>query len=647
LAAECIEPKIDRIVFSDVRTAGDRYAIGPLGKPDLKGPAPTTDIPDAGARCCAARPVITLVSAEGARMYASFFGLRELPFNNTPDPRFFFSTPDHEEALASLIYAISEGKGFVLLTGEVGAGKTLVTRLMLRHFGETIAFACINNTQVTASDLLHGVCTEFDMQVPEEASGAVLARELQDYLLRNFASNRPTVLMLDEAQALSRDAFEQVRMIGNLEADDTKLLQIVIVGQPELRTRFEGDDMRQLRQRIFRSFHLPAMTREQTEGYIRHRLGVAGAQHPNIFDSSAVDVIYDFSEGLPRIINTVCDNAMLSAYASNRTWIDAPLIQSTLDQMMTAEQGEDAPAPRRIIPRRRATRPPRQASPADSIDDEIADNRQRSGEDSADLLQRLHQLEARMLDRYRQVEADALARYRDVSAETTDRIRQCGADMLDRLRTSESSRLSDARQTGLQLAEAGERLRPVLAKVVEAERKSGQQIELLRKFSRVVEEMMLESKRTASEAVQMLNAVQQARTRADETIAGLTEQTAKTGRLMVKFREIFGALEARAQALAGEESGSAADGSGAGGQPTGQKILKMARSFDRKLDTTRSLASEVRNLIDVVNAASTRPSPQDPVSASPLASNSAADVASAVRHSQLAQNVRALAALIE
>jgi len=273
-------------------------------------------------------------------MYASFFGLRELPFNNSPDPRFFFSTPDHEEALASLIYAVSERKGFVLLTGEVGSGKTLVTRLMLKHFADDIAFASITNTHVTGNELLHNICTEFDIDAPPSASSPEVTRRLQDFLVTTFARNKPVVLMLDEAQALSRDAFEQVRMVGNLEADDAKLLQIVIVGQPELRERFEANDMRQLRQRIFRSFHLPALNRDQTKGYILHRLGVAGAQRVDeIFDDDAIDVIYGYAQGLPRLVNTVCDNAMLSAYAADHHQITGDHMRSVIDQMMSIAQG--------------------------------------------------------------------------------------------------------------------------------------------------------------------------------------------------------------------------------------------------------------------------------------------------------------------
>src|SRR3990172_5798902 len=179
-------------------------------------------------------------------MYAEFFGLRELPFNNTPDPRFFFSTPDHEEALASLIYAVKERKGFVLLTGEVGAGKTLISRMMLRHFGAGIAFANINHAMHTAEDLLASLCSEFELPYEPGAGNAQLVRTLHDFLLAKFAQNVPVVLLLDEAQTLPIKAFEQLRIIGNLEADDAKLLQIAIVGQPELQRSFQSPQLPQL-----------------------------------------------------------------------------------------------------------------------------------------------------------------------------------------------------------------------------------------------------------------------------------------------------------------------------------------------------------------------------------------------------------------
>lgn len=246
-------------------------------------------------------------------MYAEFFGLRELPFNNTPDPRFFYSTPDHEEALASLIYAVKEKKGFVLLTGEVGAGKTLVSRLMIKHFGATIAFANINHAIRDPEDLMESMCAEFELPCSKDDSDSHRVRMLHDFLLARFAQNVPVVLVLDEAQNLSIDAFEQLRMIGNLEADDAKLLQIVIVGQPELQTLFQSARMRQLRQRLFRSFHLPALDSASVDGYIRFRLTVAGAADPGLFGADGAAAIHRESCGLPRLINTLCDNVLLSA----------------------------------------------------------------------------------------------------------------------------------------------------------------------------------------------------------------------------------------------------------------------------------------------------------------------------------------------
>ncbi len=267
-------------------------------------------------------------------MYTEFFGFRELPFNNTPDPRFFYSTPDHEEALASLIYGVRERKGFVLLTGEVGAGKTLVTRLMLRHFGTHVAFAMINHAVQTPDDLMESICTEFELPFRPESSSTQLVRKLHDFLLAQFAQDIRVVLVLDEAQNLPAESFEQLRMIGNLEADDAKLLQTAIVGQPELQRMFLSPALRQLRQRIFRAFHLPALSREATEGYIRHRLSVVTDGDVDIFNRSAIEAIYNVSHGLPRIINTVCDNSLLSAYSANRRIIDGPFVDTVIAQML-------------------------------------------------------------------------------------------------------------------------------------------------------------------------------------------------------------------------------------------------------------------------------------------------------------------------
>lgn len=300
-------------------------------------------------------------------MYADHFGFRELPFNNTPDPRFFYSTPDHEEALASLIYAIKERKGFVLLTGEIGAGKTLVTRMTLRHFGTQIAFATIHHAVQSCNELMESICTEFELPVEPGMSSTQLTRLLHDFLLAQFAQNVPVVLILDEAQNLKVDAFEQLRMIGNLEADDAKLLQIAIVGQPELQRRFLAPDLRQLRQRVFRSYHLPALNREATEEYIRHRLAVVTETGADVFDAGAIDAICEYSRGLPRIVNTLCDNALLSAYSADRKTIDRAFIASVITQMLTVggTAGTSVADLHRPSSFERAARPPR--APADPV----------------------------------------------------------------------------------------------------------------------------------------------------------------------------------------------------------------------------------------------------------------------------------------
>lgn len=265
-------------------------------------------------------------------MYCSHFGLQRLPFNNTPDPTFYYSTPDHEEALATLQYAAQQRKGFVLVTGEIGAGKTLIGRMFLRQIDANATTAVINNTNLTGKQLLAAICTEFGLETPPQASSLELSQRLQAFLLDQFSQNRHVVVLLDEAQNLPDESFEELRMLGNLEADDAKLLQVCILGQPELRARFRKPGMQQLDQRLFRRFHLPALTPEQAASYVAHRLAVAGAAGRELFTPDAIERIVTAAGGVPRIINQICDNALLTAYGQNQSVVDAPIIDLVLER---------------------------------------------------------------------------------------------------------------------------------------------------------------------------------------------------------------------------------------------------------------------------------------------------------------------------
>lgn len=477
-------------------------------------------------------------------MYASYFGLRELPFNNTPDPRFFFSTPDHEEALASLIYAAGQRKGFVLLTGEVGSGKTLVTRLMLKHLGDSIAFASINNTHLSPDELLLHICTEFNILTPANASNAELTRRLQDFLVANFAADRPVVLMLDEAQALSREAFEQVRMIGNLEADDAKLLQIVIVGQPELRERFEANDMRQLRQRIFRSFHLAALNREQTSGYIHHRLAVAGAQHVgDTFDPPAIDAIHEYSQGLPRLINTVCDNAMLSAYAADRRHIDREMIDGVIYQMMSIPQGGPKYASPRVAP----------------IESE---SHRATGVNLCTHCGQPHE---------------------DRGYKTCPSCTLHLREEVQRLRYGKPSAASD--------------METALATVAEADAMAQIRARQLHELIQSAREVFNQNRSVVDETRQVTQSASQVRDAARQATARLAEQAAKTGRLSVALRKVFAQIERRAvdlmnRAVEGDSHARIA----AGDEPT-RNLLERTRTVERSLRMNRTAVDEVKSLI--------------------------------------------------
>ncbi len=259
-------------------------------------------------------------------MYCSFFGLQEKPFSITPDPRFLFLSQSHQEALGHLLYGIEERKGFITVTGEVGTGKTLLCRALLGRLGRHVRTALIFNSFMSELDLLRSINEDFG--VP--SSGGTrkeLIDNLNYYLIDEFSAGRNAVLIIDEAQNLAPPVLEQIRMLSNLETERGKLLQIVLVGQPELRKQLARPDLRQLNQRIALRYHLQPFNRQETEDYVNHRLVVAGSHGTVKFSRRALSVIFRLSSGIPRKINLLCDRAMLAAYVHASSRIEAKHIR--------------------------------------------------------------------------------------------------------------------------------------------------------------------------------------------------------------------------------------------------------------------------------------------------------------------------------
>jgi general secretion pathway protein A len=246
-------------------------------------------------------------------MYCPFFGLQEKPFSITPDPRFLFLSLSHQEALGHLLYGIEERKGFITVTGEVGTGKTLLCRALLDRLGRHVQTALIFNSFLLEIELLRSINEDFGIVRPG-ATRKELIDHLNQYLLAEFSAGRNAVLIIDEAQNLAPPLLEQIRMLSNLETERGKLLQIVLVGQPELRQQLARPELRQLNQRIALRYHLQPFNRQETADYINHRLVVAGSHGSVKFSRWALSTIYRLSDGIPRQINLLCDRAMLSAY---------------------------------------------------------------------------------------------------------------------------------------------------------------------------------------------------------------------------------------------------------------------------------------------------------------------------------------------
>ncbi|MBT8121820.1 MAG: AAA family ATPase, partial [Gammaproteobacteria bacterium] len=273
-------------------------------------------------------------------MYLEYFKLTEQPFSITPDPRFLYMSARHREALAHLLYGLGEGGGFVQLTGEVGTGKTTICRCLLEQVPENVDVAVVLNPKVTAQELLATVCDELGIANPgDNASIKSLIDILNRYLLDAHARGRRTVLIIDEAQNLSADVLEQVRLLTNLETSTEKLLQIILIGQPELRELLARADMRQLSQRITARYHLEPISREEADAYIRHRLQVCGSSQ-NLFSKRAVDKIHKLSDGIPRLINVLCDRALLGTYVEGRGIVDHKVVSKASREVLADSDNE-------------------------------------------------------------------------------------------------------------------------------------------------------------------------------------------------------------------------------------------------------------------------------------------------------------------
>jgi len=271
-------------------------------------------------------------------MYARHFGLSQLPFSIAPDPRFLFMSERHREALAHLLYGVRAGGGFVVLTGEVGAGKTTICRSFLAQVPERCDVAYIFNPRLTVEELLASICAEFGIASTHSGAGPVSVKDyvdaLNEYLLRTHAIARNNVLIIDEAQGLSADVLEQLRLLTNLETNERKLLQILLIGQPELREMLARPDMQQLSQRVIARYHLDALGRAETAQYVRHRMTVAGLTRPLPFDEKALRRIHRHSRGVPRRINLLCDRALLGAYARGETRVDSRTVDQAAREVL-------------------------------------------------------------------------------------------------------------------------------------------------------------------------------------------------------------------------------------------------------------------------------------------------------------------------
>lgn len=265
-------------------------------------------------------------------MYREFFGLKEKPFNVTSDPNFLFLSRVHKEAFAYLIYGINERKGFLEITGEIGAGKTTLCRALINQLDKNTKSAFIFNSTLPELQLLEAVLEDFGLVV-EKKSKAAMIRQLNNFLIEELSKGNNVVLIIDEAQNLKPSILEELRMLSNLETEREKLFQIILVGQPELKNKLNSPGLKQLRQRIGVRFHITPLEKDEIDKYIYHRLNVAGSNGQIVFTADAVDSIYRYSGGIPRLINMVCDKALLAAYVMETKEITSAVTEKSINEI--------------------------------------------------------------------------------------------------------------------------------------------------------------------------------------------------------------------------------------------------------------------------------------------------------------------------
>jgi len=266
-------------------------------------------------------------------MYLSFFQLNEFPFNVTPDPRFLFFSDRHREAFDSLLYGVEHRKGFIVLTGEVGCGKTTICRSVLNNLPGTTHSALILNPSITVTQLIRSILLDLNIE-PRGQDKLVHIAQLNRFLLQCLEKHENVAIIIDESQNLDPQLMEQVRMLSNMETDQHKLMQIILSGQPELKERLRQPELRQLRQRVMVHCDLAPLSAVETALYIQHRLKVAGAPEPDsVFQGAAIEQIHDRAGGIPRQINTICDRALLSAYVRKNRQVTSQDVTNALAEL--------------------------------------------------------------------------------------------------------------------------------------------------------------------------------------------------------------------------------------------------------------------------------------------------------------------------